>query len=164
MVHLFDLVVSDMDIVSKKRRSEIMAAIRGKDTMPELVVRRYLHRMGLRYLLHKNDLPGKPDIVFPTKRACVFVHGCFWHGCRRCVDGKRKVKSRTIFWDTKIRLNRERDKRNQRKLASLGWTSFIIWECEVNSVNRLGALALKLERNLGDGTHLRIMQRRPCFS
>lgn len=130
-----------MDIVSKKRRSEIMSKIRGKDTVPELRVRRYLHGLGLRYRLHRTDLPGRPDIVFPGRRLCVFVHGCFWHGCSQCIDGTRKVKSRIRYWKRKIRINQERDERNRVQLAGEGWNSLVIWECETTSESHLLNLA-----------------------
>lgn len=86
-----------MDTVSAQRRSEIMSKIRSRDTKPELAVRRYLHSTGLRYRIHRRDLPGRPDIVFPSRKLCVFVHGCFWRGCPNCVDGTRTVKSNGAY-------------------------------------------------------------------
>jgi DNA mismatch endonuclease (patch repair protein) len=119
-----------MDTVTVTRRSEIMAAIRSKDTTPELAVRRYLHAGGLRYRLHRRGLPGRPDIVFPSRRVCVFVHGCFWHGCPRCIDGRRAVKSNTGYWAPKIAATRERDTRHRAALEAAGWTVYEVWECE----------------------------------
>src|SRR3989442_1667939 len=99
------------DRLTREARSENMRRIRSKDTRPELVVRHYLHGAGFRYRLHRKELPGQPDLVFPSRRLCVFVHGCFWHGCQRCVDGTRLVKSNKKFWKMKVAGNRERDSR-----------------------------------------------------
>src|ERR1700674_4838408 len=98
-----------MDTVTPERRSAIMARIRSKDTAPELAVRRYLHAKGLRYRLHHAGLPGKPDLVFPARRVCVFIHGCFWHGCPHCIDGTRQVKSNSAYWSAKVAGHRARD-------------------------------------------------------
>lgn len=119
-----------MDTVTPERRSEIMSRIRSRDTTPEMTVRRFLHAAGLRYRLHRRDLPGKPDLVFSSKHLCVFIHGCFWHGCPNCVDGTRKVKSNTKFWNAKVAGNRERDAKHQAALEADGWTVLTIWECE----------------------------------
>ena len=118
------------DIVDIKRRSELMARIRGRDTTPEIAVRRIAHRMGLRFRLHRKDLPGCPDIVLPRHRLVVFVHGCFWHrhsGCRI----SHIPKSRTEYWIQKFEKNVERDRRNEEALKVLGWRVLVIWECEV---------------------------------
>lgn len=106
-----------------------MAAIRGKDTKPELVVRRALHAAGLRYRLHQRELPGSPDIVLTRHRAVVFVHGCFWHhhGCSKSVW----PKTRAEFWRRKITANRDRDVRVQYFLKTAGWRVFVVWECEI---------------------------------
>ena len=112
-----------------EKRSRNMAAIKSKNTKPELVVRRSLHAMGYRFRLHKRDLPGKPDIVLPKYKIALFVHGCFWHrheGCKYSTI----PKTRTEFWIEKFRNNVERDKLNQAKLISMGWTPLIVWECE----------------------------------
>ena len=117
------------DIVDSKRRSKWMAEIRGRDTAPELTVRRIAHRMGLRYRLHRRDLPGRPDLVFPKHRLVVFVHGCFWHrheGCRYAST----PKSRVAFWTEKFAANVQRDARQEVALRTLGWRVFVIWECE----------------------------------
>lgn len=119
-----------MDIVDPARRSWMMSGIRGKDTKPEILVRRFLHAHGYRYRLHRKDLPGKPDIVLPRLRACVFVHGCFWHHhpeCRYAV----LPKTRPDFWEAKLRANAERDQRTIRSLHDAGWSVFIVWECEL---------------------------------
>jgi len=113
-----------------------MARIRSRDTKPEILVRRAAHNCGLRFRLHRKDLPGKPDLVFPGLRIALFVHGCFWHrhaGCRNCTDPKTRVE----FWQTKFAANVERDRRAIDELVSLGWTPLIIWECEAEDEQRL---------------------------
>ena len=127
-----------------------MAAIRSGNTKPEIAVRQFLFRNGLRFRLHARALPGRPDIIFPSRRVVVFVHGCFWHGCDKCIDGKRKVKSNSEYWSGKIVSNRRRDRRNKEVLHKMGWDSLTIWECEVGSPNRLLALldAIKMHSKL----------------
>jgi len=129
-----------MDKISTIRRRANMAAIRSKNTKPEIAVRQFLFRNGLRFRLHAKALPGRPDIIFPSRRVAVFVHGCFWHGCKKCVDGKRKVKSNSEYWTDKILRNRQRDRRSKKALREMGWESLTIWECEVGAPNRLLAL------------------------
>lgn len=117
------------DIVDAKCRSKMMARIRGRDTGPELAVRRIAHRMGLRFRLHRKDLPGRPDLVFPKHRLAVFVHGCFWHrhqGCRHAST----PKSRVAFWTEKFAANVVRDARQEAALRALGWRVLVIWQCE----------------------------------
>ena len=115
------------DIVSPETRSRMMAGIRGKDTKPELVIRRGLHRLGFRFRLHDRRLPGKPDRVFPKHNAVIFVHGCFWHGhdCHLF----RWPATRREFWRQKISRNREVDARNRRALLETGWRVLEVWEC-----------------------------------
>lgn len=118
-----------MDNVSSERRSEIMKRIRSKDTRPERAVRSVAHALGLRFRLHRKDLPGTPDLVFPKWHVCIFVHGCFWHrheNCRRSAY----PKSRTEYWARKIERNVERDQAQITALTELGWRVCIIWECE----------------------------------
>lgn len=126
-----------MDNVTPERRSQNMRRIRSTDTKPEVVVRRFLHSQGFRYRLHRSDLPGKPDLVFPAIRACLFVHGCFWHGCTKCVDGTRKVRSRPEYWGPKIARNRQRDAEHSRALRALGWRVLVIWDCEIATSTKL---------------------------
>ena len=117
------------DIMDSQRRSAMMARIRGRNTGPELAVRRIAHRMGLRFRLHRKDLPGRPDLVFPKHRLAVFVHGCFWHrheGCRHAST----PKSRTTFWMTKLAANVARDRRQEEALRAIGWRVLVIWGCE----------------------------------
>ncbi|WP_150639862.1 very short patch repair endonuclease [Pseudomonas fluorescens] len=125
-----------MDIVDSATRSRMMAAIRGKNTGPEIVVRRYLHALGYRFRIHRKDLPGKPDIVMPKLRTCIFVHGCFWHrhpDCRYAYT----PKSRLDFWLPKFAKNVERDLAAQSALRELGWNVVIIWECETKKIDLL---------------------------
>lgn len=107
-----------------------MAGIRGSNTAPEMRVRRLLHRHGFRYRLHQKDLPGKPDVVLPRHRVCIFIHGCFWHrhpGCRYATT----PKTRAEFWKQKFDLNVERDLRTRNELLMLGWRVFELWECGI---------------------------------
>ena len=119
-----------VDHVSRQRRSAIMRAVRGKNTAPEIVVRRAAHALGLRFRLHGGQLPGRPDLVFPRWKAVVFVNGCFWHRHASC---KRAAlpKSRTLFWRKKLKQNVARDRANYTRLAELGWQPVILWECEL---------------------------------
>jgi DNA mismatch endonuclease (patch repair protein) len=118
-----------LDPLTPEQRSIQMSLVKAKDTTPELLVRRLIHSMGYRYRLHRRNLPGCPDLVFPAKKKAIFVHGCFWHrhkGCPRC----RLPKTRRIFWQTKLDSNRRRDARNLKELAGKGWRVLVIWECQ----------------------------------
>ena len=119
-----------VDVMSAKERSLLMSRIRGKDTAPEIKVRKLLWRAGLRYRLHAKALPGKPDLVFAKRRAVVFVNGCFWHRHNNC-PLFRLPKTRTSFWDEKLRRNQERDTTTIVALAAGGWRVAIVWECAV---------------------------------
>lgn len=134
-----------MDKLSREARSANMRKIRSRDTSPELSVRRYLHRRGLRFRLHARELPGKPDLVFPSRRACVFVHGCFWHGCPHCADGTRRVKSNVSYWSSKVQGNRARDVKHTAALKKEEWSVFVIWECEVRNESKLFTLANRIK-------------------
>jgi DNA mismatch endonuclease (patch repair protein) len=123
------------DIVTPAVRSRMMSGIRGKNTRPELVVRRLLHAAGFRYRLHDKRLPGKPDLVFPKYRAAVFVHGCFWHG-HDCHLFKIP-KTREDFWRIKIAGNIKRDQEASELLSSKGWRVGVIWECALKGKTRL---------------------------
>lgn len=127
-----------MDIVSREKRSAMMARVRGKDTKPELRVRQAAHALGFRYRLHRRDLPGSPDLVFPRLRKVILVHGCYWHrhpGCRFAYT----PKSNTEFWARKFEANQERDRRALSQLAHLGWDALVIWECETEEPDLLMA-------------------------
>ncbi len=120
-----------------------MAAIRSKDMKPELAVRKLAHGLGFRFRLHRKDLPGKPDIVFPKYKAIIFVHGCFWHQhpLAGCLDGKQP-KSNSGYWTPKLARNVERDAINRARLQKDGWRVLVIWECETK---KLDLLASKIE-------------------
>jgi DNA mismatch endonuclease, patch repair protein len=133
-----------MDRLTADKRSENMRRIRSRDTSPELTVRRFLHRAGFRYRLHDESLPGKPDVVLPSLRACVLIHGCFWHGCTKCIDGTRRVKSRSEYWTTKIRGNQDRDIKHVEALKSLKWKVYVLWECELRQPRALTTLVRSL--------------------
>lgn len=123
------------DTLSKQARSERMAKIRGKDTAPEMKVRRLAHAMGYRFRLHRKDLPGKPDLVFPAKRKVIFVHGCFWHG-HDCKLG-RLPKSNVDFWASKIERNKARDAKNVDDLLLMRWEVDVVWQCQTRDVSQL---------------------------
>lgn len=129
-----------MDSVSAARRSEIMARISSKDTKPEMLIRRMLHRLGYRYALHNRKLAGAPDLVFPSRKKIIFVHGCFWHQHKGCIDG-RMPKSREDYWKPKLLRNVERDRRNISKLRRSGWGVLKVWDCDTaNTETLLGRL------------------------
>ena len=117
------------DVFSRRKRSEIMRAVRGRDTKPEIVVRKTVWRLGYRYRLHVRRLPGCPDLVFPFPRKAIFVHGCFWHR-HCCSDGRSMPASRVAYWREKFRRNKARDRKNRRALVRLGWRVLTIWECQ----------------------------------
>jgi DNA mismatch endonuclease (patch repair protein) len=117
-----------------------MSRVKGKDTRPELRVRRYLWARGLRYRLHAKHLPGKPDLIFAKRRLAVFVHGCFWHRHPSCPNA-RMPKSRLDFWEPKLASNAERDRANAEALQRDGWTVLTVWECESKNEARLAELA-----------------------
>ena len=123
------------DVHDAATRSRNMSAIRGKDTKPELIIRKALHARGYRYRLHVKRLPGKPDLVFRKYHAVIFVHGCFWH--RHDCDSFKWPKTRTAFWKKKINGNKALDKRHYEQLKEQGWRVLVIWECAVRGKNRL---------------------------
>jgi DNA mismatch endonuclease (patch repair protein) len=132
------------DIVDRQTRSRMMAGIRGKDTKPELVLRRALHARGLRYRLHARGVRGRPDLVLPKYRAAVFVHGCFWHRhqrCRFCTT----PSSRTEFWAAKFAANVQRDTAVREALAADGWRVATVWECSLHRTQAAASVAAVLE-------------------
>ncbi|XBQ16166.1 MAG: very short patch repair endonuclease [Oceanicaulis sp.] len=133
------------DVFSPAERSAVMAKVRQKNTGPELTVRRLAHRMGYRFRLHRKDLPGSPDIVFPGRKKAVFVHGCFWHG-HDCPRGSRKPKQNAAYWSAKIARNTARDAEAEAGLRALGWDVLIVWECGLKD---LDATAQTLAEFLG---------------
>jgi DNA mismatch endonuclease (patch repair protein) len=133
------------------RRSALMARVRGKDTKPEMTVRRAVYALGHRYRLHRRGLPGSPDLVFASQRKAIFVHGCFWHrhkGCRRTTTPKTRVR----FWKSKFDANIDRDLKNVAALQAAGWKVLIIWECEAIDV---AALRARLKLFLRKGSRAR---------
>ncbi len=136
--------IANVDHLSASARSENMARVRGKDTTPEIVVRKLLHRMGRRFRLHRNDLPGTPDIVLPGSRQVIFVNGCFWHrheGCCRTTTPGTRVE----FWEKKFAATVARDARNRGALEAAGWEVIVVWECQTRD---LAHLMRKLETSL----------------
>ncbi|OUS07870.1 very short patch repair endonuclease [Rhodobacterales bacterium 52_120_T64] len=129
------------DIVSPEKRSLMMSGIRGKNTKPEIQIRKMLHAAGFRFRLHRKDLPGKPDIVLPRYKVAIFVHGCFWHGHDNC-HLFRLPKSRTEFWEAKISGNIARDKLKQEQLLSEGWRVLLVRECALKGKMALDTAVL----------------------
>ncbi|KQP12063.1 very short patch repair endonuclease [Pseudorhodoferax sp. Leaf265] len=139
-----------MDSLTVQQRSERMALVRGKDTTPELQVRRLLWSLGYRYRLHGKDLPGRPDIVFRGRRRVIFVHGCMWHqhGC----GAYKQPKSNVEFWAAKLGKNVERDQRHLQALVDAGWNVLVVWECELRHFQDLERRLVEfLERSPGAG-------------
>jgi DNA mismatch endonuclease (patch repair protein) len=129
------------DVFAPDKRSAVMRAVKSRDTAPELVVRSAAHALGLRFRLRRDDLPGKPDLVFPARRIALFVHGCFWHG-HDCPRGARMPQTNRAYWQAKIGRNMARDAAAASALKRLGWTPLTIWECETRD-------AVKLSRRIG---------------
>lgn len=136
------------DIVDPETRSRMMSGIKGKNTRPELALRRALHARGFRYRLHDKKLPGKPDLVLPRFHAAIFVHGCFWHRHEGCKYATTPA-TRQEFWQAKFRENMERDQRNIDALLALGWRVAVVWECEMRK--DLAATVDHTERWIMDG-------------
>jgi DNA mismatch endonuclease (patch repair protein) len=124
-----------VDNRSAESRSALMSRIGGKNTAPEMEIRRLLHALGYRFRVQRRDLPGRPDIVFPSRRKVIFVNGCFWHA-HGCKIGK-PPKSRIEYWGPKLEANRERDARNKTKLRGAGWKLLTIWQCQIRNLPRL---------------------------
>ncbi len=133
------------DKFSKETRSYIMSRIRGKDTKPEILVRKYLFARGLRFRKNDKRYPGRPDVVLPKYKTAVFVHGCFWHLHEGCKYAKMP-KSNVEYWEEKLYKNRERDARNQEELKAMGWTVLTVWECELKKDNREETLEILYDK------------------
>lgn len=128
-----------------------MRRIRKTDTKPELIVRRLTHAMGFRYRLHRRDLPGTPDLVFPARRKVIFVHGCFWHQ-HDCRLGSKQPSANRHYWAPKLARNVQRDEENQAKLHAAGWSVLVIWECEMTDTARVAArISSFLKSSSGSG-------------
>lgn len=126
------------DVYDAAKRSAVMRRVKGKDTSPELKVRRLLTALGARYRLHRKDLPGSPDIVMAGRRLAIFVHGCFWHG-HDCARGARTPKANRDYWVAKVARNQARDARAQSELAAAGWRVETLWECDLKDQSALEA-------------------------
>lgn len=133
------------DKISAERRSANMRAIRSRGMKPEIRVRQTAHGLGYRFRLHRNDLPGKPDLIFVRLNKVIFVHGCFWHQHQNCRDG-HVPKSNRSYWKPKLARNAERDAEHLAALKANGWKSLVIWECEITDERKL---SLRLKRFLG---------------
>jgi DNA mismatch endonuclease (patch repair protein) len=132
------------DIMSPEKRSALMGRIRGKDTKPEMIVRRLLHSLGYRFRVHSRDLPGRPDIVFRPRRVAIFVHGCFWH--RHDCGLAYTPKTRQQFWRAKFDRNVKRDQEVRDELETAGWRVIVVWECQLKKPS---ALSARLVKSLG---------------
>jgi len=131
------------DVLTPEQRRKCMSSIKGRDTSPEMIVRRMVHSFGYRYSLHRKDLPGKPDLVFSRSKKVIFVHGCFWH-VHRCRYGKVKPKTNAQFWTDKRESNRMRDMRNRKLLKKIGWGTLIVWECWTRDIKKLQQLESRI--------------------
>lgn len=134
------------DKMTPEQRHRCMSHIRGKDTKPELIVRRWLWRQGYRYRINVTAMPGKPDIVLPRYSTVIFVNGCFWHAHEGC-DKYRVPLTNSDFWNSKFKRNRERDERNYKVLHNMGWFVLVVWECQLDKSTRRDTL-LALSRRL----------------
>jgi DNA mismatch endonuclease, patch repair protein len=137
------------DVYSPEKRSAVMRRVKGRNTTPEMTVRRALTRLGARYRLHRKDLPGNPDIVMPGRKLALFVHGCFWHG-HDCARGSRVPKANREYWVAKVGRNVARDARSAEALAALGWRVETIWECDLKDA---AALEARLAGLLNSSSH-----------
>ena len=127
-----------MDKIPPQKRAKNMRAIRSKGMKPEMIVRSITYRMGFRYRLHRSDLPGKPDLVFPDRRKAIFVHGCFWHQhTAKTCKITRIPKSNLEYWIPKLERNNARDKKNRSALRKLGWDVLIVWECQLKNQGKI---------------------------
>jgi DNA mismatch endonuclease, patch repair protein len=124
----------------------MMASVKKKHTRPEIVVRRFLHRRGLRFTLHDTRLPGTPDLVLPSRRTVVFVHGCFWHRCPHCAIGSQEIRSNLSYWLPKLERNQARDDKAKAELTAAGWRVLVIWECQIKDEELLSKIAASIKR------------------
>lgn len=131
------------DVFDTGKRSAVMRAVKSRDTAPELKVRKAAHALGLRFRLERRDLPGKPDLVFPSRRVAMFVHGCFWHG-HDCPRGARMPQTNRAYWQAKIGRNIARDAAAIASLKALGWKPRVIWECQTRDARSLSRLVMRL--------------------
>lgn len=142
------------DTLTPRERSERMSRVRSTDTKPEMRVRRLVHGLGYRYRLHVRELPGTPDLVFPSRRAVIFVHGCFWHRHENCALA-RLPKSRLDFWRKKLESNTTRDAAQQERLRELGWRVLVVWECQLGDTAKLTDTIRHFLDNFGEQHEIR---------
>lgn len=131
-----------VDVLTPEQRSATMARVRGKDTGPEIQVRKLIYKMGYRYRLQGRDLPGNPDLVFRGRKKVIFIHGCFWHG-HDCRAGRKRPKSNVDYWLPKLERTGGRDAYNQKELRNRGWDFLILWECQLKDKARLAETIIK---------------------
>jgi DNA mismatch endonuclease (patch repair protein) len=131
-----------MDHLTPNERSRLMARVHASNTTPELAVRSMVHHMGFRFRLNVPQLPGRPDLVFPSLRKIVFIHGCFWHG-HTCRAGQNRPASNKDYWTAKLERNMSRDRLNVRRLRQAGWSVMTIWECQLRDAERIRAKLLR---------------------
>lgn len=137
-----DIIAVDVDRLTASQRSFLMSRIRSKNTRPEMIVRRLIHQMGFRYRLHSKDLPGRPDLVFASRRKVIFVNGCFWHSHRHCSMAGLPTSNKE-YWAAKLERTRMRDKSSAAKLRRLGWKVKTIWECELADLSALSSRVVR---------------------
>ena len=125
-------LAASTDNLTPEQRKHTMTQVHSQDTKPEMQVRRLVHGMGYRYRLHRTDLPGNPDLVFPGRRKIIFVNGCFWHG-HNCKSGRKQPKANEAYWTAKLARNRTRDASNQALLREQGWDVLVVWECKIRN-------------------------------
>ena len=140
----FSTGIKMADIFNEEKRSYVMSRIKSKDTKPEMIVRKYLHRQVFRYRLYNACLPGKPDLVLRKYKTCIFINGCFWHWHKHCKSGTRLPETRREWWKEKLAKNRKRDLRNITELLDLNWNVITVWECELKKKKREETLDLSL--------------------
>lgn len=133
------------DVVNPEKRSQMVASIKGKNSLPEMLVRKTLFSMGYRFRLHRRDLPGTPDIAMPGRKIAIFVHGCFWHAHQECKYAKTP-STRTEFWTVKLHGNIERDRRTVEKLVEMGWRVLNVWECSTRDPEGVSGLPIALQQ------------------
>lgn len=138
------------DHLTPTERSDVMRKVRAQNTGPERALRRYLHRRGYRFRLHRRDLPGTPDLVFPGRNKIIFVHGCFWHG-HSCRAGQNRPRTNVDYWEAKLKKTQKRDRKNRALLIEMGWDIKIIWECDISNPKVLKQLEDFLIKNRGSG-------------
>lgn len=134
-----------LDKLTPEERSKHMSKIKGKNTKPEMVVRKFLHANGFRFRLHDKSIPGRPDIKLPKYKTVIFIHGCFWHGHSNCRI-YQMPKTRVDFWNNKISANKERDNDRISTLKAMGWNVIVLWECELKPTKRAGTLQSLIEQ------------------